>query len=198
MHTAQMYRNSTTSRAAIVLLLILTMSLLAGCGGKDEAEAPAEETSQAMVPATTDQPDSTAGAGLATYPETATGPEGTSSAGGVQNADGSAGATLQASKSAAASRTAAEVKKSTQAPQVVESAGTFSLQLGSFRSAENARAEAERIAALGHSVVVEVASLGGQTYHRVVLRGLADRNEAERLGENIRSQLGITYLIRQK
>ncbi len=82
--------------------------------------------------------------------------------------------------------------------EVVDGNGTYSLQLGSFRSAENARAEAERIAALGHAPVVEVASLGGQTYHRVVLRGLADRNEAERLGENIRSQLGITYLIRQK
>jgi DedD protein len=198
MHTAQMYRNSTTSRAAIVLLLILALSLLAGCGGKDEAEAPAEETSRAMVPAARDQPDSTVGEGLATYPETATGAEGTSNAGGVQNADGPAGATLQASKSVATPPTAAEVEKSTQAPQVVESAGTFSLQLGSFRSAENARAEVERITALGHSPVVEVASLGGQTYHRVVLRGLADRNEAERLGENIRSQLGITYLIRQK
>jgi DedD protein len=198
MHTAQMSRISTTSRAAMALLLILALSLLAGCGGKDEAEAPAEETSRAMVPAASDRPDSTVGEGLATYPETATEAGGTSNAGGVQDADGSAGATLQASKSVATQRAVAEAEKSTQAPQVVESAGTISLQLGSFRSAENARAEVKRIAALGHLPVVEVASLGGQTYHRVVLRGLADRNEAERLGENIRSQLGITYLIRQK
>jgi DedD protein len=76
--------------------------------------------------------------------------------------------------------------------------GPFSLQLGSFSSADNADRQANRIRDMGYNPGVEVATLGGQTYHRVVLRGLADRDEAERLGEHIRSQLEITYLIRQK
>ncbi|MCB1184524.1 SPOR domain-containing protein, partial [bacterium] len=50
---------------------------------------------------------------------------------------------------------------------------------------------------LGYAPVMEVATLGGQTYHRVVLPGLADRAAAERLGERLRAELGITYLIRR-
>lgn len=75
--------------------------------------------------------------------------------------------------------------------------GTFSLQLGSFRSLDNARALGARVEALGYAPVVESAVVAGQTYHRVLLHGLGDRSEASRTGERLRTELGITYLIRQ-
>lgn len=75
--------------------------------------------------------------------------------------------------------------------------GTFSLQLGSFLSLDNARSLAARIEALGYAPDLESAVVGGQTYHRVLLSGLADRTEASRTGERLRSELGVTYLIRQ-
>ncbi|MBE0566782.1 MAG: SPOR domain-containing protein, partial [Krumholzibacteria bacterium] len=75
--------------------------------------------------------------------------------------------------------------------------GTYSLQLGSFRSLDNARSLGARVEALGYAPVLESAVVGGQTYHRVLLRGLADRTEASRTGERLRSELGVTYLIRQ-
>jgi len=75
--------------------------------------------------------------------------------------------------------------------------GAFSLQLGSFRSLDNARALLARIETLGYEPVLESVVLGGQTYHRVLLRGLADRAAASRTGEALRAELGITYLIRQ-
>ncbi|MFT5315619.1 MAG: cell division septation protein DedD [Candidatus Krumholzibacteriia bacterium] len=74
--------------------------------------------------------------------------------------------------------------------------GEFSVQIGSFRSADNAKALVERVNDLGYSPEVEVASLGGQTYHRVIVKGLVSRQAAERCGEKIRSSEGITYLIR--
>jgi len=76
--------------------------------------------------------------------------------------------------------------------------GDFSLQLGSFLNDEYLAERVELIRGLGYSPVVEVASVAGQTYHRVFLRGLSDRDEAVRIGEELVSRLAITYLIRQK
>jgi len=76
--------------------------------------------------------------------------------------------------------------------------GEFSVQIGSFRSADNAHALVAKVTELGYRPEVEVASLGGQTYHRVVVFGLFSRQEAEQCGEHIRSAEGITYLIRHR
>lgn len=91
----------------------------------------------------------------------------------------------------------------TTAPRTVDAArqaapgGTFALQLGSFRNLDNARALSARVEALGYTPVLESAVVGGQTYHRVILRGLPDRAAAAGTGERLRAELGITYLIRQ-
>ncbi len=91
---------------------------------------------------------------------------------------------------AAAPRTADAARQSA-------AGGSFALQLGSFRNLDNARALSARVEALGYAPVLESAVVGGQTYHRVVVTGLPDRAAASRTGEQLRAELGITYLIRQ-
>jgi cell division septation protein DedD len=75
--------------------------------------------------------------------------------------------------------------------------GSYSLQLGSFTNVDNARKQADRVRALGYAPVIEESNLGGQVYHRVMLRGVGDMAEASRLGEYIHSELGIAYLVRR-
>jgi cell division septation protein DedD len=75
--------------------------------------------------------------------------------------------------------------------------GAYNLQLGSFTNLANARKQADRISALGYAPVIEESNLGGQIYHRVMLRGVGDMAEASRLGEYIHSELGIAYLVRR-
>ena len=79
----------------------------------------------------------------------------------------------------------------------LSSDGAYNLQLGSFTNQANARNQADRISELGYSPVIEESNLGGQTYHRVMLRGVGDMDEASRLGELIHSKLGIAYLVRR-
>ncbi len=188
MYTGQLNRIPAAGRTAFLLWAALGLSLLAGCGGQDEPEPEARPASQAMVPAGTDTTAvDTAVADVLTDPQN----PGTSETDAVPT--DAPEATLHEPLRAETAEPVAHSRT-----KVTAGTGEYSLQLGSFRSAANARAEVERIAAFGHTTEVEVATLGGQTYHRVVLRGLADRAAAERLGEDISSQLGITYLIRRK
>ncbi len=199
MFTGQMNRVSALRRVAIFLCLAVVLTALGGCGKDDNNEAaPAESTAQAqpraMVPATTDSAatDSLTGAGEMENPA-----EAGTATGAHESVTADEGA-LAATKPTGDQSTETKVSSPFNRTQVLATDGAFSLQLGSFSNADNAQNQVKRIGDLGYTTTVEVASLGGQTYHRVVLRGLADRNEAERLGEEIRSQLGITYLIRQK
>lgn len=76
--------------------------------------------------------------------------------------------------------------------------GIFSLQLGSYTVASFAEEKAAQLRDLGYPGTVEEAEVGGQSYHRVFIRGLADRQSAEKLGEDLHTQLGLSYLIRRK
>jgi cell division septation protein DedD len=76
-------------------------------------------------------------------------------------------------------------------------AGAYALQLGSYRSTRNADAQVQRLEDLGHAAVIETAVVDGLTWHRVMLHGMPDRAEAERVGESIRVRLGSDYLIRR-
>jgi cell division septation protein DedD len=92
----------------------------------------------------------------------------------------------------------------TQSPPVVREVtkpagqGTYSVQLGSFSVPGNAESLAAKVRLQGHSAVVETALVKGRTYHRVFVRGLASRADAENLGEELRESLGINYLVLSK
>jgi cell division septation protein DedD len=92
----------------------------------------------------------------------------------------------------------------TQSPPVVREVvtpagqGTYSVQLGSFSVPANAEALAAKVRQQGRSAVVEAALVKGRTYHRVFVRGLASRADAENLGEELRESLGINYLVLSK
>jgi len=196
MFTGQLNRVSAACRMTILLWAICALVLAVGCGGKDEPEPAPQPDSEAMVPVAAGSTlagsaviDTVAAAVTAT-----TEPVGTSTSESVSPVV----STKETATRSRAESAPEAVSDPSSRTHVDHPAGDYSLQLGSFRSADNARARAERINTLGYTPAVEVATLGGQTYHRVVLRGLGDRDAAERIGEKIRSQLGITYLIRQK
>ncbi len=173
----------STGTAFLALLAALALAV-GGCGGgkDDKAEPPA----RTLVPAAMPAADSTA---LAVAAADAGAVADTVAAGPVDEA------MTPPPARATTSRTAPP--RTTDLARQAAPGGTFSLQLGSYRNLDNARAQAARIEALGYTPVLESAVVGGQTHHRVLLRGLADRAEAARVGERLRTELGITYLIRQ-
>jgi len=182
-------------RTFLMPLLLISMFLygLAGCGGKDETP-PAANTSQqtAMVPDSVVESEDPADVQpVADIPAEMAAPQAASS------------------EHPHAGEPAAEVKpveapaqEAAAAPPPPPSApagnGIFSLQLGSYTIAAFAEEKAAQLRDLGHPATVEEAEVGGQLYHRVFIRGLDDRQSAEKLGEELRSSLGLSYLIRRK
>ncbi|MFO7609024.1 MAG: SPOR domain-containing protein [Candidatus Krumholzibacteriia bacterium] len=186
MNEARLGRVPSAALAGAALLAGLLLAG-AGCGGDEEMSdgLPAEGLVPGSV-VTTDTTGTTGTAGTLIDP--------------------TAAADTAAQAAAPAPETLAPVPATTprrDPPRTVDSArqaapaGTFSLQLGSFRSLDNARGLGARVKALGYEPAVESAVVAGHTYHRVLLHGLADRSEASRTGERLRAELGITYLIRQ-
>ncbi len=194
-----MYTGQLKRMLVIALSVVIAAGLLAGCGGKDEPE-PAAQAKQpvGMVPVEKGLEAGQTAADTAATAGSDARETGTSATGGVLQAPATVEAALKSTATKAEVSDDSAARNPLSRPQLSNGTGAYSLQLGSFRSEENAWAQVLRIQELGYKPTVEVASLAGQTYHRVVLRGLADRNEAERLGEHVRSELGITYLIRQK
>ena len=183
-----------------VCLLLALVAGVAGCGGGDE-EKTEEVPRTALVPGALDDTlrttvdDTTAwkqmggtGGGDAMLPpdEKVTGDRRPPAEDGPE-AQGVGAATTSASS--------AEGPPSLTSTQ--KDPGAYSLQLGSFGNLENARRQADRLRDNGYDPVLETSVLGGQTYHRVVLRGLPDKSAASALGERIHAELGITYLVRQ-
>lgn len=194
MSTAPLHRLRAIRCPRFHPALALVALLAAGCGDQDEAETPPQAKQPGLVPV---QVDTAAAAPLTPAGGDSQGP-GTSSPQKVQPPVEVDNAALRAKVPEARTDPGTAERIPMHRPRIRSAEGDYSLQLGSFRSAENARRQADRLRELGYEPELEVASLGGQTYHRVVLRGFPERAEAERLGEHIRSQLGITYLIRQK
>jgi len=186
---------ATTRNARNALVILLSCAALAGCGGGgDETE---ETPRKALVPAAMDDtsyaaPDTTAWQQMGGTPAEEEAFE-------EDRAPAESAATLSATadRPQASAGSPASASATPSAPAAAPAEGPFVLQLGSFRSLDNARRQADRIRALGHDPVIEASTLGGQTYHRVVLRGLPDHAAAASLGERIHAELGITYLVRR-
>jgi len=187
----------------VLFLAWLTVGLicLSGCGGQDQEEAVTQQKPRAMVPG--GAPDS---ALVDTVITTET--ESVYQAGTLPTAEGVNEAAdaqervpaevVTEIKAAPATKKAPEEASVSRPTTTVSTGdGSYSLQLGSFTSVANARKQVDRISALGYAPVIEESNLGGQVYHRVMLRGVGDMAEASRLGEFIHSELGIAYLVRR-
>jgi len=180
----------------IVLLLGVALLITVGCGGGGEDQQAAQPP-QALVPAHMATDTANVEAVVAEEPAADAADV------AATDSDQAALSTPSAGSSAAGtdSQPGQTADAATDVPvgdSQVHTGGPFSLQLGSFRKAENARDLANRIRELGYVPVIETATPGGVTYHRVFLRGLPDRPTAEQLGERLRSELKITYLIRRQ
>lgn len=181
---------------AVTILLLLALAIAApGCGGGDEEEAE-EVPRTALVPGALDDTlhattDTTAWHSMAgTGEDDAVLPTGDSTTGDSGEAAHDAPEPEVLESVATRDEPAADQASPAET-------GAFSLQLGSFQDLGNARRQAELLRKNGYDPVLETSTLGGQTYHRVVLRGLPDRSAASALGERIHAELGITYLVRQ-
>ena len=163
---------------------------LAGCGSGDN-EPPADADQQArpaqmpetVAPVVADTAAVQAGADTTTDAiETTTEP-----------AAAEAGTSAEAAASSPA--TVATTQAAPPPPPTTSVHGPFSLQLGSFRNQVNAERLADQVRRQGCTPTIETADPGGVRHYRVFVRGLADRAAAEDLGETLRTDLGLTYLI---
>jgi DedD protein len=185
----------------VVVLGMAALAVLSGCGSGNEDEAVSEQSPRALVPTgTTDSTaiDTTAAATAENPTEAGTLSDSEGVSGSMNPGEDSQPAvkaeikpTPEETKSTAA---AADTRPKTS---VTGSDGAYSLQLGSFTNPENARKQADRLRSMGYAPVIDVSDLGGQTYHRVMLKGVGDKEKASRLGEHIHSELGIAYLVRR-
>ena len=199
-----MSRGLLTGRRILFLILILGVAatvVLSGCGGGESEEAATQQKPRTLVPGA--ESDSAAADTSAVINM-----EGAYEAGTLSGAEGvsedpaperkdtlDTGDEIKATPAPAntqPSRSSADSPKEKSG-----SGGAYSLQLGSFTNLDNARKQVDRISALGYSPVIEESNLGGQVYHRVMLLGVGDMAEASRLGEHIRSELDIAYLVRR-
>ncbi len=96
-----------------------------------------------------------------------------------------------------ASPTASPTRTAPPAPPIPGN-GRFSLQLGSYKTAAYAEKKAQELRVQGHPATVERADVWGRIYYRVFIRGLADRTSAEILGDELRVEMGLDYLVRER
>ena len=181
-------------RALVVPAVLALLTFGAGCGGGGDEEAEAETPKTALVPGALDDTLRTTADTSAWYQMGGTDADdsGLSSPTGEDAQAGPGAGEEVARDGASQGRSSPPPSSAMAAPE-----GDFILQLGSFQDEANARRQVDRIRELGHQPAIEVSDLGGQTYHRVVLRGLPDQSAASALGERIHAELGITYLVRR-
>ncbi len=177
-----------------VLFLVFIVALCAafcGCGNGGEDKDAVQEKPRAMVPG---------GTGDTTVVDIAdTSVTESAYVAGTLTDSGGVREDSVSPEQAAPVKDVTDIQKAETRPStsVKSTDGAYSLQLGSFTNLANARNQADRIKALGYAPVIEESNLGGQIYHRIMLRGVGDMAEASRLGEHIHSKLGIAYLVRR-
>jgi DedD protein len=75
------------------------------------------------------------------------------------------------------------------------SPGGFAVQVGSFGEEANARAESQRLSALGFAAFVEPARADGRALYRVKVGPVAERSEAERLRDRMKDQINLQGIV---
>lgn len=180
-YPAQLKRRKLSPAWAVVLIVALVpLVLAAGCGGKDKDEAKDQaqgDRPHSLVPANLDSLIAETGSTLV-QEEVAAEPAGQLEV-------------LEESETAVVPEPEVKAAPKKQSP----AGGSFSLQVGSFRQEENAVNLAKKVKDLGYPSSIEIGDVGGLIYHRVFIRGFGDRVQAEKLGEELRSELGINYLV---
>lgn len=178
-------RRTLTLTTGLVLTASLLLAFLGtGCGGKDQDDAEIQaqaDRPHSLVPANLDSLIEETGTSLV-QEEVAEEPVGQLEV-------------LEVKDTVAEQTPVVETVPAAKASVPVSSGGTFSLQVGSFRQQANAASLAQKVQKLGYPASIEMAEVGGLMYHRVFVRGQATRAQAEKLGEELRSELGINYLV---
>jgi len=186
----------------LILALSLTafMVVVAGCGEKDDASV-ASETKQtkAMVPNSVTEDDLN-DATESSVPAADVRPEGHQGT-PSQLPENPAPDTSEPAGEGEVPRVvppAGQEERAANPPPSATISGPFSLQLGSFTVLAIAEEKAVQLRKMGHGATIEQAEVGGQLYHRLFIRGLADHKSAEKLGEELHSSLGLSYLVKRK
>ncbi len=201
-----MRRGLLTGRQRLSLVLgvacgFLALACLSGCGKGDQEESVTQDKPQGMVPGaaldsafvdTVVTVDTESAYEAGTLPAT----EGVRDDSSTQE-QAAVEAVPEIKAAPPETETAPATSVSRPSTTVSTGDGSYSLQLGSFTNLANARKQVDRLSALGYAPVIEESDLGGQIYHRVMLRGVGDMAETSRLGEYIHSELGIAYLVRR-
>jgi cell division septation protein DedD len=81
-------------------------------------------------------------------------------------------------------------------PAAASDYGPYCLQLGSFRHLQAAQKLAGELAAANLQAAIVEAEVNGELFHRVWVPHLESREDAARLGERLKAELGISYLVR--
>lgn len=194
--------NRLKGLAIVFALIIMAVAvlLLAGCGGGEEDDFAEQPPPRRMVPGRVADSDSTDTPGEESSYEAGTlrGSEGVTHSVEKQGVPPTGqDAEIKVNTDQMKAAPVANSSRPAVSTPAAGGSGTYSLQLGSFTNLGNARQQVDRIKALGYSPVIEKTVLAGETYHRVMLPKVGDMAEASRLGELIRSELDIAYLVRR-
>ena len=76
-----------------------------------------------------------------------------------------------------------------------ENLGPFVVQIGAFSSEENAKRLKLQVSQLGHDVSINKVESNGKTFFAVRVNRYKSKREAEEIGKDIKSKLGVTYRV---
>jgi len=76
--------------------------------------------------------------------------------------------------------------------------GPYCVQIGTFLLREDAQRRVAELAEIGVTATLVIAPADGRIYQRVYVPNLANAEEANSLGQRVKSELGFAYLVRKE